>query len=99
MDEDAIEEFWIRKVEAHKKMREASFAEMEREYLERHANDDITISDQARSKLEKMSSADLRDLSKKPDTLPAESEVILSILDSRLEKLEKMEQKHSKEEL
>ena len=35
---DAIETFWIRKVEAHKKMREASFAEMEREYAEQQAN-------------------------------------------------------------
>ena len=34
MDEDAIESFWIEKVERHRKLREQSFAAMEAEALE-----------------------------------------------------------------
>ena len=99
MDEDAIEEFWIRKVEAHKKMREESFAEMEREYLEQFADSGADAELYAR--LEKMGTGELRKVARDPDALPYEKEAAHAVLDARWRKLEEMEggQKGGREEL
>jgi hypothetical protein len=97
MDEDAIEEYWIRKVEAHKKMREESFAEMEREYLEQFS--DGTVDKELYSRLEKIATAQLRKMVRDPETMPSEKEAIHAVLDARWQKLEKMEGGQEREEL
>jgi DTW domain-containing protein YfiP len=97
MDEDAIEEYWIRKVEAHKKMREESFAEMEREYLEQFSEG--SIDKELFSRFEKIATAQLRKMTRDAETLPHEKEAIHAVLDARWQKLEEMEKEKGHEEL
>ena len=86
-------------MEAHKKMREESFAEMEREYLEQFADSGADAELYAR--LEKMGTGELRKVARDPDALPYEKEAAHAVLDARWRKLEEMEggQKGGRDEL
>ena len=80
MDEDAIEMFWIEKVERHRDMREQAFKQMELEALEHAA---VTASpDLVASDLQSMTSDELlRILSQETDA--ARRRAALRIIDAR----------------
>ena len=97
MAEEAIESFWVARVESHRRSRAASFRSMELEWLERngdwgtrprrteaHGSDIAT--------LRQRSTRDLRQMMHDPLLSGALKAALRDILDSRWEELEKLEQ-------
>lgn len=94
MHDDSIEEFWIRQIERNKAEREAAFEEMEREYIEEQERLAATAAD-AEERVEELrahSTKTLRKMLSQPSTSDLVREVILNVLDERLDRLEKLEE-------
>jgi len=103
MDDDAIESFWVARVESHRRSREASFRGMELEWLERHGDDGGAATPPKRpaaeaqgadtdiASLRRRSTRDLRKMLRDPLVGAALKATLRDVLDTRWEKLEELE--------